>query len=351
MTSSPTDTKCRSLVRFARLHPNVLYLVLLIGLGISVIIALVTGPVLVPYSTVFRLPQTLIGLCNPEGTDQSLTIMEIRFSRVLAAGLVGAGLSVSGAVLQGLFRNPLVSSHILGVTPGAGLGAACAILIGASLPIIALFSFIGGMGALCLTIAIAGTRSAYGSIMLVLAGIICGALFQALTALVKYLADPGDLLPSIVFWLMGSFNHLTPAILLYASILILLPVAFLIAIRWQVSLLSLGEESVQSLGVDLRTLVLLILISTALIASASVAIAGMIGWVGLLVPNVVRILTGPDYRILIPACALCGAVYLISADTLARSLTFYEIPIGIITAMIGAPVLILLMRRETGWWQ
>jgi iron complex transport system permease protein len=223
--------------------------------------------------------------------------------------------------------------------------------MGAPLQVIALFSFLGGIGALFLTIFLAGIRGTSGSLMLILCGIICGALFQALTALVKYLADPADRLPSIVFWLMGSFNHLTPDLILYSLVFIVLPAGVLLAARWQISLLSLGEEHAQALGLDVRMLVLLIVIASALIASAAVAIAGMIAWVGLLVPNVVRILTGPDFRILLPASALCGAIYLIGADTLARSLTFYEIPVGIITAMIGAPVLIFLIRKETGWWQ
>jgi len=283
--------------------------------------------------------------------DPLHTILDIRITRILAAGLVGAGLSVSGAALQGLFRNQLVSSHILGIMPGAGFGAACAILLGAPLQLVALSSFLGGIGALGLTILFAGDRYTSGSITLILCGIICGALFQALTALIKYLADPADRLPSIVFWPMGSFNHLPPDLLIYESIFILVPTGILLAARWQVSLLSLGEAGAQSLGVNIRALVIFMVVATTLIASASVAIAGMIAWVGLLVPNVVRILTGPDYRVLMPASALCGAIYLISADTFARSLTFYEIPVGIITAMIGAPVLILLIRKETGWWQ
>lgn len=347
MTEPPTGTPTGSGLAVVRHHPTLFYLVLLFLLIVSAFIALGTGPVTISPVYIF----TALTGSSASGTNPSSIILDIRFTRILAAGIVGAGLSVSGAALQGMFRNPLVSSHILGITPGAGFGAAIAILMGAPLQVIALFSFLGGIGALFLTIFLAGIRGTSGSLMLILCGIICGALFQALTALVKYLADPADRLPSIVFWLMGSFNHLTPDLILYSLVFIVLPAGVLLAARWQISLLSLGEEHAQALGLDVRMLVLLIVIASALIASAAVAIAGMIAWVGLLVPNVVRILTGPDFRILLPASALCGAIYLIGADTLARSLTFYEIPVGIITAMIGAPVLIFLIRKETGWWQ
>jgi iron complex transport system permease protein len=347
VTEQPVGTTLGAGLMGVRQHPSLFYLALFLLLVISIIIALGTGPVTISSASLFAALTSSSGA----GTDPTLTILDIRITRIIAAGIVGAGLSVSGAALQGMFRNPLVSSHILGITPGAGFGAAIAILLGSPLQVIALFSFLGGIGALFLTILLAGDRGISGSLMLILCGIICGALFQALTALVKYLADPADRLPSIVFWLMGSFNHLPPDLLLYVSVFIVLPAGILLAVRWQISLLSLGEEHALALGLDVRMLVLLIVIATTLIASASVAIAGMIAWVGLLVPNVVRILTGPDFRILLPASALCGAVYLICADTVARSLTFYEIPVGIITAMIGAPVLIFLIRKETGWWQ
>ena len=332
---------------FVRQHPAVFLFLLTLILAVTIAGALATGTVAVsPLAVLFFSSAQSSAVANP-----GMIILTLRATRICAAGLVGAGLSVAGAALQGLFRNPLVSSHILGITPGAGFGAALAILAGFSLPAVAVCAFLGGISALVLTLVLAGNRAISGSLTLILFGIICGALFQALTSLVKYLADPADRLPDIVFWLMGSFNHLPPEILVFSSVLIVIPAAVLLAARWQISLISLGEDHARAVGVDTRNLVFLIVVATTLVASASVALAGMIAWVGLLVPNVVRILTGPDFRLLMPSCALCGAIYLILADTLARSVAFYEIPVGIITAMIGAPVLILLIRKETGWWQ
>ena len=347
MSGGQHEIPQRSFPAFIRTHPAFFLFLLFLILAGTVAGALATGVAAVsPLAILSSFPGS-----SANGADPEAIIVGMRATRIFAAGLVGAGLSVAGAALQGLFRNPLVSSHILGITPGAGFGAAVAILAGFSLPAIAIFAFLGGIAALLLTLALAGARGIAGSLTLILFGIVCGALFQALTSLVKYLADPADRLPDIIFWLMGSFDHLPPDIFLFLSLLVVLPGAILLAARWQISLITLGEDHARAVGVETHRLVLLIVVATTLIASASVAIAGMIAWVGLLVPNVVRILTGPDFRLLLPSCALCGAIYLILADTLARSMAFYEIPVGIITAMIGAPVLILLIRREAGWWQ
>ncbi len=280
-----------------------------------------------------------------------IVVWNIRLPRVLAAMLVGAALAAAGASYQVLFRNPLVSPDILGVSSGAALGAVCGIFL--SLPVIAIqgFAFIGGLCAVALVIFVAqAVRGVDQTLVLVLTGVVMGALAGAATSLLKVMADPYDQLPAITFWLLGSLASTTGSDLgpvLPAVILGLVP---LILLRWRINLLSLGDDEARALGVDAPRLRLLVIGAATLITASVVAIAGVVGWVGLVIPHIARMIVGPSFATLLPVAAILGAGYLLLVDTLCRTVAIVEIPLGILTAVLGAPFfLYLLARGRRGW--
>lgn len=280
-----------------------------------------------------------------------ITVIQVRLPRAIAAALVGATLALSGTSFQALFRNPLVSSHILGVASGAGFGAALALLLSGDLLIVQISAFGFGMAAVALSYAISRIHKETPVLTLVLAGMVVGALFSSLTSLVKYVADPYERLPSIVFWLMGSLSGVSFKELSWSFIPIIVPCIILVMIRWRLNVLSLGEEEAKALGVDVEKMRILVISCCTLMTSAAVAIAGVIGWVGLVIPHVCRMLVGPDHKILVPASISVGAAYILLVDSLARAVSTVEIPLGILTAIIGAPFFFYLLRRERLGWR
>ncbi|MEQ9812513.1 MAG: iron ABC transporter permease [Azospirillaceae bacterium] len=275
----------------------------------------------------------------------------VRLPRLLVGALTGAGLALSGAALQGVFRNPLVGPQLIGVSSGAAFGGALAILL--LLGTAALIGLAFGFGLLAMLVVYVISRQDGRSsvLMLVLAGVVISAFFSALVSLSMYLADPTDTLPAIVFWLMGSFATASfdkVWIILAAMTVFGVP---LLAMRFSINVLSLGDEEAEALGVRVERTRWIALIAVTGITAASVAIAGIVGWVGLVVPHLARMLVGPDHRALLPASALLGASYMIAVDTLARTLTPAEIPLGILTAIVGAPIFAVLLRRtqNKGW--
>ena len=277
-------------------------------------------------------------------------VLKVRLPRLLAGLLVGAGLSVAGSSFQGLFRNPLVSPHILGVTSGAGFGAALAILIFPHVLAIQALSFVFGLAAVGMTYMLSRVYRTAPVLMLVLAGIIVGALFSASTSFLKYIADPVNQMPSIVFWLLGSLNNVSGADIAIAGPLILAGIIGLVLIRWRINIVSLGEEEARALGVQTERIRAGVIICATVISACAVSISGIIGWIGLVIPHIGRLLVGPDNRVLIPATALIGGAYLVLVDILARSLTESEIPIGILTAMVGAPIFAYLLKKGRNAW-
>ena len=271
-------------------------------------------------------------------------ILNVRIPRTIAVVVVGAGLAVCGAALQGAYRNPLVSPYILGITSGAGCAAACALLFTSYIPAVELAAFTGGLVTALITYGL-------NRFTQVLAGIAVGTLFGSLTAFIKFLADPSDRLPAIVFWLMGSFSRVTLADAVPLCAIILLGIGILVLSRWQVNLLSIGEISAETLGVTPPTARLIILAATALVAAGSVALCGVIGWVGLVIPHICRFFCGPDNRFLIPACAIVGGAYLLAMDILVRAVLPGDMPIGILTALIGAPLFAILLRQSRASWK
>ena len=284
------------------------------------------------------------------GVSEQTVVFRIRLPRVIAAMLVGAGLSLAGASFQGLFRNPLVSPDILGVAAGAGFGAALGILVSGNPWVIQVSAFAFGIVAVAVTYGIGRVYHNSSTLILVLAGIIVGSLFSALLSLAKYVADPYDTLPAIVFWLMGSLSSVSNTDIIAVAPPILLGSLCLYLIRWRINLLSLGEEEAQALGLDTKRMTVVLIVASTVITASAVCISGIIGWVGLVVPHIGRMLVGPDFRNLVPVSAILGASFLLVVDDIARTLTATEIPLGILTALVGAPFFAyLLTQKKVGW--
>lgn len=281
---------------------------------------------------------------NKEMSDQGFILWHIRLPRILTALIVGAALALAGATYQGMFRNPLVSPDILGVSAGSGLGAVIAIYFDLPLIGIQFSAFLFGLGTVTLVYLISQTVRRLDPILaLVLAGIAISALLGAGISLIKLLSDPYSQLTMITFWLMGSLTMTTIEDLLLVIPIFLLSLLPLILLRWRMNILSLDDEAALALGINIGRLRLLFIISATLMTSSVVAITGIIGWIGLIIPHVARLLVGPDFRRLLPTSLFLGAGFLIITDTIARSAFPIEMPLSILTAFIGAPFFIGLL--------
>ena len=278
-------------------------------------------------------------------------LFEVRLPRVLAAVVVGAAIAAAGAAYQTLFRNPLVSPDILGVSTGAGLGAVLGIFL--SLPVagIQLAAFVMGLGTVGLVYGIASMVHGRDPILvLVLAGVVVGSLAGAAISLMKIMADPYDQLPAIVFWLLGSLSAIRKGEVWAAVPLVLIGLVPLVLLRWRINVLSLGDEEAKALGVEAGRLRLFVIAAATLMTASVVAISGVIGWVGLVIPHIARMAVGPSFDRLLPTAMLMGASYLLLVDTIARTMARIEVPIGILTAIIGAPFFLwLLAKGREGW--
>lgn len=275
-------------------------------------------------------------------------IMNIRLPRVIAAVLIGSGLSVAGAAFQGVFKNPLASPDILGASEGAGFGASLAMLLSFSFLGVSISAFLFGILAVMAAYAIGLKVRSGRTLGMVLAGIMIGSMLSASTSFVKLAADTQNSLPAITYWLMGSLSSVKPSELPFATIPIVLGIVVLLALRWRINLMTMGEDEARTMGINTGRLRALIIACATLIAAASVAISGMIGWVGLVIPHFARLIVGHNYKILLPTSMLMGASYLLIVDLLARTVSASEIPIGILTAFIGAPFFLYLILKRGG---
>ncbi|HFI1945971.1 TPA: FecCD family ABC transporter permease [Yersinia enterocolitica] len=335
----------------------VFWLLIFVFLFIVVMIALCSGRyplsintvTAILFSTIF--PSEALNILPQWTMTEQRVVLSIRLPRILIAALTGAGLSVAGASLQGIFRNPLVGPQIMGVSSGAALGGAIAIVLFSSLMLTTTFAFMGGLLAMILVYFIGRYGGNTQVLMLILAGVVVGAFFTALISLLTYFADPNSTLPTIVFWLMGSFATINYHKLLLVAFPVLFGILLLLLLRFRINVLSLGDETAAAMGVVVGKTRWWVLIAVTLITAATVAVAGSIGWVGLVVPHIARMIVGPDHRKLLPVATIFGAIYMIIIDTLARSATSAEIPLGVLTALIGAPVFIWLLRKkqDKGW--
>ncbi|MDI9644004.1 MAG: iron ABC transporter permease [Candidatus Verstraetearchaeota archaeon] len=278
-----------------------------------------------------------------------VVVFNIRMPRVLLALVGGIALSVAGASLQGVFRNPLVDSYILGVSAGAGFGAALAIAYLPGVPgSVQLFSFAMGFTAFFTTYAVAKTKGETPVISLVLSGVIVTALFSAMLSIIKFFTE-AERLAGVVYWMMGSLAVTGWAPLLQTAPLILAGFALVFLMRWRINVLSMGEEEARALGINVERDRFLVLFAATLMVSTFVSVAGIIGWIGLVVPHTVRMLLGnPDNRQVIPVSASLGAAFLMIADDLARSVASFELPVGVITTLVGAPFFLYLLRMRGG---
>jgi iron complex transport system permease protein len=285
----------------------------------------------------------LFGLAGSSDVLRSL-ILRVRLPRVLAAACIGANLAVCGAAFQGLFRNPLVDSRILGVSSGAAFGAALGLLFSAGAVAVQGSAFAFALVAVGLVVVV-GWRFGSSALVIVIGGILVSALFNALLGLIKYVADPLSNLPAITYWLLGGLSGSRWAILPPLLAITGLGLAFFVLVRWRLNLLTLSDDEASALGVRIRPLrIVVVLVGTVMVA-ASVAVGGMIGWIGLVVPHVARAWVGPDHKALIPASAAIGAATLVILDTIARTALPSEIPLGILTGLIGVPGFFLVLLR------
>ncbi|MCC5957009.1 MAG: iron ABC transporter permease [Natronohydrobacter sp.] len=317
------------------------------GLALAMLYAISAGRFDVPWIRVVEILWTrawdLSG--SPETMDERIVEL-VRLPRVLLAAVSGAALAVGGAALQGVFRNPLVSPQILGISQGGAFGGALAILLGYHGVVLLGMSFVFGMFALVLVGFLSRINGRTEMLTVILAGMIVGAFFAALVSVLQFIADPNTSLPAIVYWLMGSFSTATWARLGLAVPGMAFGLAIVWLLRYRLNLLALDEAEARSLGVNPDRERWFIFVAATLMTGTSVAVAGVIGWIGLVVPHAARLIVGEDHRRLIPASALLGATYLVLIDTFARNLTAAEIPLGVLTALIGAPVFAVLLRQH-----
>lgn len=326
---------------------NVIVIICILITVLLVFISLFTGRYPLSIAKVFSILKS--GINNNTNGILSLEhtlIWQIRMPRIILSLLVGSALAVSGGALQGVFRNPLVDSGMLGVSSGAGFGACIAIILFDSIWTIYIFAFVFGIIAVALSYSLGRIYKSAPTIMLVLGGVIVSSIFSALISFVKYMADPYQELSEITFWLMGSLAKANYRDLSLASIPILIGVIGIIAIRWRLNILSLGDSEAKSLGINTTLYRTIIIICTTLATAGSVCISGTIGWIGLVIPHMARLIIGNDNKKLIPICVFMGGSYLLLVDNIARTITGSELPIGIITAIIGGPIYILILKRK-----
>lgn len=357
ITEQPTeeDTEDKPMIRdSAEGNPARVFVILLALLGGVFLLSFAWGRYPVSPREVMRVAEAhAFGTRAAVPAALDAVVFRVRLPRICAAILIGGALAAAGATYQGLFRNPMVSPDILGASAGAAFGAAVAILLSLGQAAIQLSSFIFGLGAVVLTLLIgtAVDRANRNALLsLVLTGMVIGTLFSSFIAITKYVADPEEKLPAITFWLMGGLSSVGASDLFVALVPIGLGFLPVLLLRWKLNVLSFGDEEARSLGLDTGRLRILLIVGSTLLTAASVSLGGMIGWVGLVVPHLARMLVGPNYNVLLPVSALFGALFLLVVDGFARCGFAVEVPLGILTSIIGAPFFIyLLLRGKKGW--
>ena len=290
-------------------------------------------------------------LVNEEVARIDKVIFNVRFPRILLVVLVGAALSVAGASYQGMFKNPLVSPDILGSSAGASFGACIALLFNMPNYMVQFFAFAGGMIAVGMAVWLTRIVKYDAILGLVLGGILVSTLFQSGTSLIKYVADAQDKLPEITFWLMGSFSSVNKTDLFTVIIPMICGFAILLLQSWKLNVLSFGDEEARAMGISTRNVRLSVIFASTLLTSLSVAVSGIIGYVGLVIPHLARAIVGPNYKVLLPTSMFVGATFLLIIDNISRLVTDIGIPIGILTSILGVPFFIIIFRRQMKGWK
>lgn len=312
------------------------------------LISFTLGRYSVPFNELVKILLSRVFPMEQTWTPQMETVVfNIRLPRILLACLVGCCLSTAGATYQGVFQNPMASPDILGASSGAAFGAALAILYGASTFMITISAFLFSLVTVAVVFLVGRRAPGQRVVNLILAGIMISSLFSAGTSYVKLVADPTNQLPAITYWLMGSLSGAKMKDVGFAVVPMAIGLIPLFLLRWRINILTLGDEEARTVGVNADALRLILILCATLITAASVSVSGMIGWVGLVIPHLCRKATGNDYRYLLPASMIVGAAFMLIVDNVSRNLIATEIPLGILTAFIGAPFfLYLLLRKE-----
>lgn len=331
-------------------HRNAL---VLLGLAVLLVASLALSLALGRYEVDFGALVSSLGALASGDAEAALdanVFFTIRAPRVIAALIVGAALAGAGCAFQGIFKNPMVSPDLLGASAGACFGAALGILLSFGSVGIEIAAFVTGVIAVSASYLLSSAigRRMGGVLVLVLSGLVVGNLFQAFTSAVKFLADPNSQLPEITFWLMGGLSAVRESDLAGLVAAFVVGCVGLMALRWRLNVMALGDEEAASLGVDVRRTRLIVIGLATLLTASSVAVAGMVGWVGLIVPHMARFLVGPDHRSLVPASTLLGGTFLLLVDDVCRSIYTTEIPLSILTAILGAPLFVYLICKQRG---
>ena len=324
------------------------FLAVLVGIAI---VSFLLGRYPLQPATVFSLfGDALFGTASGATDAERTIVFDVRLPRILAAIAVGAALSVSGATYQGLFKNPMVSPDILGASAGASVGAAFALLMDWPPIAVSACAFVLGIAAVALAYALSTAigRGHNMILLLVLCGMVVSTLFQSGVSIIKYIADPNDTLPEITYWLMGSIAKVTYSDLVMFAIPFLIGIVPIFMLRYKLNVMSFGEEEAKALGVQTGLIRIVSIGCATLLTAATVSISGTIGWVGLMIPHLVRFIVGPDYKLVIPISVLAGAAFMLFVDNCCRCLLPYEIPLGILTSIIGGPFFVLILFKRKG---
>lgn len=329
----------------SRSNNTAIYLIaILVSLGM-LLVSFTVGRFPISLTELFSLiAAKFFGGSTSASANAGVVLFDIRAPRIAAAFTVGAALAAAGAAYQNLFRNPLVSPDLLGVSSGAALGAVLGIFLGAPAMVIQAMAFGGGLTAVAAIYLIGDRIRGHDPLLtLVLTGIVVGSLLGAGVALTKYLADPYNQLPAITYWLLGSFAAISNRDLALALPVILISMVTLLLLRWRINLLALAEDDARALGLNVQRLRLVVIIAATLMTAAAVALCGIVGWVGLVIPHAVRLLIGAEFSRLLPLAVIVGGTFMVAVDTIGRSVAQIEIPPGVLTTAIGTPVFIWLM--------
>ena len=332
----------------ARLRPWVLPLLVVLVLACAAVSIMAGRYGVSPQEMVGAISARITGGASPDRRADSV-VFNLRLPRITIAILIGSGMAVSGATFQSLFSNPLATPDTLGVASGTCVGAVVALLLGWGMLGVQLTALVAGLITVAVTTAVARRRSGGTDVVtLVLAGVIVSALADAVLSMLKLTADPTSKLPEITYWLMGSLAGSSWQQIALATPFIVIGSGVIVALRWRLNVLALSEDEARAAGVDVRRLRILLIVCATVVTASVISLCGQVGWVGLIVPHAARMLTGSDNRYLIPVCLLLGASAMIAIDTVARTLTASEVPVSVVTAIVGAPFFITLLRRTGG---
>lgn len=335
-------------VKDGRLRRSTL-VALALGVVAVMLLSLMLGRYTLSWSDIYNsFWYRIYGMSFGEPIDS--IVFNLRLPRILLAALAGAALACSGAAFQSLFGNPLATPDTLGVTAGASVGAVLGILWNLPLIGMQLMSLVAGIGTIFLTIMIAKSKKGVGTVMLILSGVIVGALANAVISILKYVADPNEKLPQITYWLMGSLAGANLRSLAIGTPFILLGIITILVLRWRLNILALGDDEARAAGMNVRLVRGMVIVAATLTTASVVSMCGQVGWVGLLIPHCARMICGNNSRFVVPISLLLGAMFLVLIDTLARSVSEAEIPISVLTALVGAPFFIYLLRKTGGGW-